>query len=73
VSRVFSIVNYLQACQVAHNLYITRAKSKADDELYDDIRIYIWARKKSTGVKDTTAFIPAVCELFGHLSIKGRI
>jgi len=73
VSRVFFIVNYLQACQVAHNVYITRAKSKANDELYDDIRIYIWARRKSIGIKNTTAFIPGVCEFFGHLSIKGRI
>ncbi|RLU16578.1 hypothetical protein DMN91_010646 [Ooceraea biroi] len=70
VARAFLVANYLQACQVAHNVYITRARSRASSELYDDVRIYIWARKSSTGVKDTTAFIPAVCELFGHLSIR---
>ncbi|XP_011261105.1 GDP-D-glucose phosphorylase 1 isoform X2 [Camponotus floridanus] len=70
VSQTFLIVNYLQSHQVAHNVYITRAKSGLNDDLYNDIRIYIWARKPSPGIKDTTAFIPAVCELFGHLSIR---
>ncbi|XP_071574813.1 GDP-D-glucose phosphorylase 1 isoform X1 [Temnothorax nylanderi] len=70
VSRTFLVVNYLQLRRMAYNVYITRAKSKSNDELYNDIRIYIWARKPLIGVKDTTAFIPGVCELFGHLSIR---
>lgn len=73
VSRAFLIVSFLQASRVAHNVYITRAKLQPDRESYDDVRIYIWARRTSTGIKDTAAFIPAVCELFGHLSIRGRI
>lgn len=72
VSQTFFIVNYLQLHQVAHNVYITRAKSRSNDDLYNDLRIYIWVRKSSTGIKDTTAFIPAVCEFFGHLSIRGK-
>lgn len=72
VSQTFLVVNYLQLQQVAHNVYITRAKSRPNDDLYNDIRIYIWARKPFIGVKDTIAFIPAVCELFGHLSIRGK-
>lgn len=72
VSQAFLVVNYLQLHQVAHNVYITRAKSRPSDDLYNDVRIYIWARKPSTGVKDTIAFIPAVCELFGHFSIRGK-
>ncbi|XP_011859755.1 PREDICTED: GDP-D-glucose phosphorylase 1 [Vollenhovia emeryi] len=70
VSRTFVVVNHLQLRQMAYNVYITRAKSKSNDELYNDIRIYIWVRKPLIGVKDTIAFIPGVCELFGHLSIK---
>lgn len=71
-SQTFLIVNYLHLHQIAYNIYITRAKSRPNDDLYNDVRIYIWARKSSTGIKDTTAFIPAVCELFGHFSIKGK-
>lgn len=72
VSRAFLVVNYLQLHQIAHNVYITRAKLKSNDELYDDIRIYVWARKSCVGVKDTIAFVPAACEFFGHLSIRGK-
>ncbi|XP_033224404.1 GDP-D-glucose phosphorylase 1 isoform X2 [Belonocnema kinseyi] len=70
VSCVFLIVNFLQNNDIAHSVYITRAKSKPSVKLFDDVRVYIWARKSVLGVKDTSAFIPAVCELFGHLSIK---
>ncbi|XP_039308424.1 GDP-D-glucose phosphorylase 1 [Solenopsis invicta] len=71
VSRTFRVVNYLQSRQMAHNVYITRAKSKCNDELYNDVRIYIWVRKPLIGIKDITApFTSGVCELFGHLSIK---
>ena len=66
----FFVINYLQENSIAHNVYITRAKTYSMSRLYDDIRIYIWARKPSRGVKDTHAFIPAVCECFGHLSIR---
>lgn len=66
----FVVVNYLQENNVAHNVYITRSRTDCREEIYDDIRIYIWARKPSSGVKDTRTFIPAVAELFGHLSIR---
>ncbi|XP_032670492.1 GDP-D-glucose phosphorylase 1 isoform X2 [Odontomachus brunneus] len=68
VSRAFLVVNYLQLRRIAHNVYITRAKLKSNDEMYGDVRIYVWARKSCVGVKDTIAFIPAACEFFGHLS-----
>ncbi|EFN81306.1 UPF0580 protein C15orf58 [Harpegnathos saltator] len=45
ISRAFLVVNYLQLQQIAHNVYITRAKLKPNDELYSDLRIYVWARK----------------------------
>ncbi|XP_023287603.1 GDP-D-glucose phosphorylase 1 isoform X2 [Orussus abietinus] len=64
---VYLIVDYLQKHEIAHNVYITRAKTKPNESIYDDVRIYIWARKSSCGVKNTTAFVPAVSELFGHI------
>ncbi|KYN04430.1 UPF0580 protein C15orf58 [Cyphomyrmex costatus] len=68
-SRAFFIVNYLQLRQMAHNVYITRAKLKSNDKLYNDVRIYIWVRKSFTGIKDVTAILPAVCEFFGHFTL----
>lgn len=67
--KSFLIINYLQLRQIAHNVYITRAKSKSHDKCYNDVRIYIWARKPITEFKNTFAFKPAACELFGHISI----
>ncbi|KOC60459.1 GDP-D-glucose phosphorylase 1 [Habropoda laboriosa] len=69
VNWAFLIINYLQNAEIAHNVYITRAKLNLQEE-HKDLRIYIWARKPSTGIKDTVVFNPAICELFGHLSIK---
>ncbi|KAF7998127.1 hypothetical protein HCN44_009525 [Aphidius gifuensis] len=68
----FKIINYLQDNEISHNIYITRAfkSSTSDKIIFDDVRMYIWARKSSFGIKDTTGFIPAVCELFGHLTIR---
>ncbi|XP_031838149.1 GDP-D-glucose phosphorylase 1 [Nomia melanderi] len=71
VNWAFLVINYLQNKQIAHNVYITRAKADSGKE-YEDLRIYIWARKSSTGIKDTSVFNVASCELFGHLSIKSE-
>ncbi|XP_076243071.1 GDP-D-glucose phosphorylase 1 isoform X1 [Calliopsis andreniformis] len=70
ITWAFLIIDYLQRKQIAHNVYITRAKS--NNEEYGDLRIYIWARKFSTGIKDISAFNPAVCELFGHVTVKSE-
>ncbi|XP_012257138.2 GDP-D-glucose phosphorylase 1 [Athalia rosae] len=72
VSWVYFIVDYLQTSAIAHNIYITRATENIEINTYNDIRIYIWARKSSSGIKSTCNFIPAVCELFGHISIKSE-
>lgn len=72
VSRAFLVVNHLQLRRMAHNVYITRARSKSNAELYDDIRIYIWVRKPLIDPKDKTAILPGVCELSGHLTIRGK-
>lgn len=70
VSRTFLVVNYLQSRQMAHNVFITRARAKSNDEAYNDVRIYIWVRKPLIGSKDPAAFIPAACEFFGHLTFR---
>ncbi|XP_043276983.1 GDP-D-glucose phosphorylase 1 [Venturia canescens] len=71
-SWAYFLINYLQQNEIPHNVYITRAKTDRQDEYYDDIRIYIWARKASFGIKNTEIFIPAVSELFGHLIIRSK-
>ncbi|CAK9832969.1 GDP-D-glucose phosphorylase 1 [Anthophora retusa] len=71
VDWAFLLINYLQNAEVAHNVYITRAKLDSEGE-YEDLRIYIWARKPAKGSKDTAIFNPAICEFFGHLSIKSE-
>ncbi|XP_033339356.2 GDP-D-glucose phosphorylase 1 isoform X2 [Megalopta genalis] len=71
VNWTFLIIDYLQKSEIPHNVYITRAKTDSGEE-YQDIRIYIWPRKPSIGLKDASIFIPAVCELFGHLTIKSE-
>ncbi|XP_078053756.1 GDP-D-glucose phosphorylase 1 isoform X2 [Augochlora pura] len=68
VNWTFLITDYLQKSEIPHNVYITRAKIDSGGE-YQDLRIYIWPRKPSEGIKDTSIFFPAVCELFGHLII----
>ncbi|XP_015121873.1 GDP-D-glucose phosphorylase 1 [Diachasma alloeum] len=70
----FKILNYLQSHEIAHNVYITRAKQSPlnDDDLYDDLRIYIWPRNYNTGVKDTSGFIPGSSEFFGHLNVRSE-
>jgi GDP-D-glucose phosphorylase len=67
------IVSYLQENQIAHNIYITRSKTDIEKEIFDDIRIYIWARAPSYGIKNTKDFVIAACELFGHLPIRCKL
>lgn len=71
VTKIFFIIEWLQNNEVAHNIAITRAKSLGQD-FYDDVRVYIWATKISTGIKDTSAFVPAVSESFGLLCIRSN-
>uniref|UniRef100_A0A6V7IMX7 GDP-D-glucose phosphorylase 1 n=1 Tax=Bracon brevicornis TaxID=1563983 RepID=A0A6V7IMX7_9HYME len=68
----FKIVNYLQTHGIPYNVYITRAQSSPNEALYDDLRIYIWPRKKSFGIKDTRGFVPACCEYGGHVSVRNE-
>ncbi|CAL7948722.1 unnamed protein product [Xylocopa violacea] len=71
VNWAFLIINYLQNAEIAHNVYITRARLNIK-EGYKNLRIYIWARKFSKCTKSIAAFNPAACELFGHMTISSE-
>ncbi|XP_076320721.1 GDP-D-glucose phosphorylase 1 isoform X3 [Tachypleus tridentatus] len=50
-----------------------RIDGKPDQyEMYEAVRIFVWARKSSFGEKNDEAFNPALCELGGHLPIKNE-
>lgn len=69
VSSTYAVVKVLQENEIAHNVFITRGKSNPNEDLFDEIRIYIWARASSYGIKNTEHFNIAACELFGHFPI----
>lgn len=52
-------------------MFVTRGShfSTVDgkNESYDVLRIFVWARDKIVGRKDSVAFLIAVCELSGQI------
>ncbi|XP_066991317.2 GDP-D-glucose phosphorylase 1 isoform X2 [Anabrus simplex] len=71
---VYKLTSYLQNENIAHNVYMTRGKlfnfQHVKSDVLDTVRVYVWARRHSAGVKNREAYDPALCELFGHLVIK---
>ncbi|XP_062504968.1 GDP-D-glucose phosphorylase 1-like isoform X2 [Corticium candelabrum] len=69
---IHKVSHYLHSHNIAHNLMITRGhiptKGKSDDKSLG-LRAVLWPRKSSIGVKSSSAFNTAVCELAGHLPI----
>ncbi|XP_071513080.1 GDP-D-glucose phosphorylase 1 isoform X2 [Panulirus ornatus] len=58
--------------EMAHNMYITRGTyldSNSPDGRYSTIRVILWARKPSYGIKNVLDFAAAACELAGHVPI----
>ncbi|BES99109.1 GDP-D-glucose phosphorylase 1 [Nesidiocoris tenuis] len=74
VKDVVKVANLFLDERLPHNLYITRGlsfdKCNMSTSKRDCLRIYLWARTPSPGLKDLTAFNPALCELFGHFLVK---
>ncbi|XP_046455938.1 GDP-D-glucose phosphorylase 1-like [Daphnia pulex] len=72
--NVFTLVSYLCANEIAHNLFVTRGKrfggTLTTADVYDTLRVFVWAREPAFGVKEEIGFNPALCELAGHLLIK---
>ncbi|EGW06016.1 GDP-D-glucose phosphorylase 1 [Cricetulus griseus] len=73
ISRVCRATDYLSDHEIAHNLFVTRGAPPGQASPSSDltgIRVILWARKSSFGIKDSGAFNVALCELAGHLPVK---
>lgn len=73
ISRVCRATDYLSDHEIAHNLFVTRGTPPGQASSSSDltgIRVILWARKSSFGIKESGAFNVALCELAGHLPIK---
>ncbi|XP_012397844.2 GDP-D-glucose phosphorylase 1 [Sarcophilus harrisii] len=73
VDRVCQVTNYLTDQEIAHNLFVTRGAPPGNPPsslAYVGVRVILWARKSSFGVKEGEAFNVALCELAGHLPVK---
>lgn len=70
---VFKLLEYFLKENIAHNIFITRGKS-LDEEIHckEIIRILVWPRKHSYGVKQLDAFNIAVLELSGYFPIYSK-
>ncbi|XP_024622272.1 GDP-D-glucose phosphorylase 1 [Neophocaena asiaeorientalis asiaeorientalis] len=73
ISRVCRATDYLADHEIAHNLFVTRGappgKTSSSSAL-TGVRVILWARKSSFGIKEGEAFNVALCELAGHLPVK---
>lgn len=73
ISRVCQATDYLSDHEIAHNLFVTRGAPPGQASSISDlsgIRVILWARKSSFGIKESGAFNVALCELAGHLPVK---
>lgn len=73
ISRVCRATDYLSDHEIAHNLFVTRGSAPGQTSSSSDltgIRVILWARKSSFGIKEGGAFNVALCELAGHLPVK---
>ncbi|XP_028406385.1 GDP-D-glucose phosphorylase 1-like [Dendronephthya gigantea] len=80
-SQIYKVTSYLHNNELAHNVFFTRGQRLSDRNnfltdvthtLSDTLRIFIWVRKPSSGVKNENVFNIAVCELGGFLPIRER-
>ncbi|XP_076980335.1 GDP-D-glucose phosphorylase 1 isoform X2 [Tamandua tetradactyla] len=73
ITRVCQATDYLIDHEIAHNLFVTRGappgKTSPSSPL-TGVRVILWARKSSFGIKEGEAFNVALCELAGHLPVK---
>ncbi|XP_046411821.1 GDP-D-glucose phosphorylase 1-like isoform X1 [Neodiprion fabricii] len=72
VSWTYFIVDRLHKSEIPYSVCLTRAKENIGDNVYEDVRVYIWGRKPGTRVTNRFDFAPSVCEFFGHLIITSR-
>ncbi|XP_012499181.1 PREDICTED: GDP-D-glucose phosphorylase 1 [Propithecus coquereli] len=73
ISKVCRATDYLTDCEIAHNLFVTRGAppgKTSPSSALTGVRVILWARKSSFGIKEGEAFNVALCELAGHLPVK---
>ncbi|CAO2614085.1 GDP-D-glucose phosphorylase 1 [Lemmus lemmus] len=73
ISRVCRATDYLSNHEIAHNLFVTRGSPPgpaSTSSSLTGLRVILWARKSSFGIKESGAFNVALCELAGHLPVK---
>ncbi|KAM5292907.1 GDP-D-glucose phosphorylase 1 [Ctenodactylus gundi] len=73
ISRVCRATDYLADHEIAHNVFVTRGAppgKASPSSALAGLRVILWARKSSFGVKEGEAFNVALCELAGHLPVK---
>ncbi|ELK25763.1 hypothetical protein MDA_GLEAN10006761 [Myotis davidii] len=73
ISRVCRATDYLTAREIAHNLFVTRGAPPGQTSFSSaltGVRVILWPRRSSFGVKEQEAFNVALCELAGHLPVK---
>ena len=73
-SNIFKVTNYLSQNEIAHNVMFAKGKNFDESIEKSTLRVFIWPRQKFIGSKDENkriTFQLAICELSGHLVIKG--
>ncbi|XP_013014232.1 GDP-D-glucose phosphorylase 1 isoform X2 [Cavia porcellus] len=73
IRRVCRATDYLADQEIAHNLFVTRGAPPgraSPCSALAGVRVILWARKSSFGIKEGEAFNVALCELAGHLPVK---
>lgn len=73
IRRVCRATDYLSNHEIAHNLFVTRGAPPgpaSSSSGLTGLRVILWARKSSFGIKESGAFNVALCELAGHLPVK---
>lgn len=73
IRRVCRATDYLSNHEIAHNLFVTRGAPPgpaSSSTGLTGLRVILWARKSSFGIKESGAFNVALCELAGHLPVK---
>lgn len=73
IGRVCRATDYLTDHEIAHNVFVTRGAPPGEASFsptLTGVRVILWPRKASFGVKEGEAFNVALCELAGHLPVK---
>ncbi|XP_077566583.1 GDP-D-glucose phosphorylase 1 [Stigmatopora nigra] len=74
-SAICQVTDFLTDANVAHNLFMTRGCPPCEQEdrfLRNGVRIAVWPRLASFGIKEESALNVALCELAGHLPFKNK-